>query len=178
MLAALARPHVMLGCLLAATVALGAVLAVAHVTAPAPAAAADVEVEVFVPDQAIAIVAPPTSRFTTTPSGLGYQDTRIGSGVAPRPGQQCAARYTGWLWEHGAKTKRFDTASQRAEPIEFPLGGGVVIKGWDEGVASMRVGGKRTLLVPSALGYGAAGVGAVIPPNATLLFEVELVGVR
>ena len=174
MLAALARPHVMLGCLLAATVALGAVLAVARVTAPA----ADVEIEVFVPDQAIAIVAPPTSRFTTTPSGLGYQDTRIGSGVAPRPGQQCAARYTGWLWEHGAKTKRFDTASQRAEPIEFPLGGGVVIKGWDEGVASMRVGGKRTLLVPPALGYGAAGVGAVIPPNATLLFEVELVGVR
>ncbi len=164
----------MLGCLLAATVALGAAIAVAHVTA----AEADVEVEVFVPDEAIAIVAPPASRFTTTASGLGYEDTRIGSGLAPRPGQQCATRYTGWLWEHGAKTKLVDTSYPRAEPFEFPLGGGVVIEGWDEGVASMRVGGKRTLLIPPGLGYGATGAGAVIPPNATLLFEVELVGVR
>ena len=111
------------------------------------------------------------------PSGLKYDDTVVGTGPVPAKGQKCVMHYTGWLWENGAKGAKFDSSLDRGRPFEFPLGMGRVIKGWDEGVAAMKVGGKRTLLIPPALGYGAQGAGGVIPPGATLLFEVELLGV-
>jgi len=113
----------------------------------------------------------------TTPSGLSYEDTVVGTGPSPTRGQTCVMHYTGWLWVGGAKGAKFDSSLDRGQPFEFPLGMGRVIKGWDEGVASMRVGGKRTLLIPASLGYGDRGAGAKIPPGATLLFEVELLRV-
>jgi len=113
-----------------------------------------------------------------TPSGLQYEDTVVGTGASPKPGQTCVMHYTGWLWENDAKGKKFDSSVDRGQPFEFQIGRGMVIKGWDEGVATMKVGGKRTLLIPPALGYGTRGAGGVIPPNATLLFEVELLGVK
>ena len=109
-----------------------------------------------------------------TPSGLQYEDTTVGTGASPKPGQTCVMHYTGWLWENNAKGKKFDSSLDRGQPFEFQIGRGMVIKGWDEGVATMKVGGKRTLLIPASLGYGSRGAGGVIPPNATLLFEVEL----
>jgi peptidylprolyl isomerase len=112
--------------------------------------------------------------MTTTASGLSFEDTLAGTGAAPAKGQTCVMHYTGWLWTAGAKGAKFDSSVDRGRPFSFPLGQGRVIKGWDEGVASMKVGGKRTLLIPPGLGYGPAGAGGVIPPNATLLFEVEL----
>jgi peptidylprolyl isomerase len=116
--------------------------------------------------------------MTQTPSGLQYEDTQVGSGASPARGQTCVMHYTGWLWLNGSKGAKFDSSVDRGKPFEFPLGQGRVIKGWDEGVASMQIGGKRTLLIPPELGYGARGAGGVIPPNATLLFEVELLGVK
>jgi len=113
-----------------------------------------------------------------TPSGLKYEDTVEGTGAAPTTGKKCVMHYTGWLWVNGAKGQKFDSSLDRGRPFEFPLGVGRVIKGWDEGVASMKIGGKRTLVIPPSLGYGAAGAGGVIPPNATLLFEVELLELR
>jgi peptidylprolyl isomerase len=117
-------------------------------------------------------------KFVTTASGLKYEDVKVGTGVAPRRGQTCVMHYTGWLYENGAKGKKFDSSVDRGEPFDFPLGMGRVIKGWDEGVASMKVGGKRTLIIPPELGYGARGAGGVIPPNATLMFDVELLAVK
>ena len=114
----------------------------------------------------------------TTPSGLSYEDTRAGSGASPTSGQTCVMHYTGWLWEKGSKGAKFDSSHDRGRPFSFRLGQGQVIRGWDEGVASMKVGGQRTLLIPPDLGYGARGAGGVIPPNATLLFEVELLETR
>jgi peptidylprolyl isomerase len=114
----------------------------------------------------------------TTPSGLQITDTQIGTGASPKPGQICVMHYTGWLYQDGAKGKKFDSSLDRGQPFEFPLGRQQVIAGWDEGVATMKVGGKRTLIIPPALGYGARGAGGVIPPNATLIFEVELLGVK
>ncbi len=116
--------------------------------------------------------------MTTTPSGLQYEDTRAGTGAKPTTGQTCVMHYTGWLWVNGTKGAKFDSSLDRGDPFEFPIGRGRVIKGWDEGVASMQVGGARTLLIPPDLGYGPRGAGGVIPPNATLLFEVELLDVR
>ena len=113
-----------------------------------------------------------------TPSGLQYDDTVPGTGKSPENGQKCVMHYTGWLWENGKKGAKFDSSLDRGQPFEFPLGMGRVIKGWDEGVAAMKVGGKRTLLIPPALGYGDRGAGGAIPPGATLLFEVELLGVK
>ena len=115
---------------------------------------------------------------TTTPSGLTIIDLQIGTGPSPKPGQTCVMHYTGWLYENGAKGKKFDSSLDRGQPFEFPIGAGKVIAGWDEGVATMKVGGKRTLIIPPALGYGARGAGSVIPPNATLIFDVELLGVK
>jgi peptidylprolyl isomerase len=114
----------------------------------------------------------------TTSSGLTIADTTVGSGAEARPGNNCVMHYTGWLYENSAKGAKFDSSLDRGEPFEFPLGAGRVIKGWDEGVAGMKVGGKRTLIIPPQLGYGARGAGGVIPPNATLLFDVELLDVK
>jgi peptidylprolyl isomerase len=111
-------------------------------------------------------------------SGLSHEDGVVGQGASPRVGQTCVMHYTGWLWENGQKGAKFDSSLDRGRPFSFSLGRGQVIKGWDEGVATMQVGGKRTLLIPPELGYGPRGAGGVIPPNATLLFEVELLEVR
>jgi peptidylprolyl isomerase len=114
----------------------------------------------------------------TTASGLQIIDTQVGTGASPQTGQTCVMHYTGWLYENGAKGKKFDSSLDRGQPFEFPIGRGRVIAGWDEGVASMKVGGKRTLIIPAKLGYGERGAPGAIPPNATLLFEVELLGVK
>ncbi len=116
--------------------------------------------------------------MTETGSGLRYDDLVVGTGATPERGQTCVMHYTGWLWVNGAKGAKFDSSHDRGRPFDFQLGLGRVIKGWDEGVASMQVGGKRTLLIPPQLGYGERGAGGVIPPGATLLFEVELLGVK
>jgi peptidylprolyl isomerase len=116
--------------------------------------------------------------IVTTPSGLTITDTKVGTGASPKTGQICVMHYTGWLYENGAKGRKFDSSVDRGQPFEFPIGTGRVIKGWDEGVASMKVGGKRTLVIPPQLGYGARGAGGVIPPNATLIFDVELLELR
>jgi len=114
----------------------------------------------------------------TTASGLQMIDTKVGTGASPRQNQTAIVHYTGWLYENGVKGKKFDSSVDRNEPFEFPVGAGRVIRGWDEGVASMKIGGKRTLIVPPQLGYGARGAGGAIPPNATLIFDVELLGVK
>ncbi len=112
-------------------------------------------------------------KTVTAPSGLKYEDIVIGTGTAPKVGSRVSVHYTGWL-EDGTK---FDSSKDRGSPFTFVLGQGAVIRGWDEGVASMKVGGKRKLIIPPELGYGENGVGNVIPPNATLIFEVELLKV-
>lgn len=122
--------------------------------------------------------AQPTGKTMTTPSGLQIIDTKEGTGATPTRGQTCVMHYTGWLYENGQKGKKFDSSVDRNEPFEFPIGMKRVIAGWDEGVATMKVGGKRTLIIPPELGYGARGAGGVIPPNATLMFDVELLGVK
>ncbi|MBX3586881.1 MAG: FKBP-type peptidyl-prolyl cis-trans isomerase [Ramlibacter sp.] len=110
----------------------------------------------------------------TTPSGLQYEDTTVGSGAQATAGQHVHVHYTGWLYNDGTQGAKFDSSLDRNDPFAFSLGAGMVIKGWDEGVAGMKIGGKRTLIIPAALGYGARGAGGVIPPNATLKFDVEL----
>jgi peptidylprolyl isomerase len=132
----------------------------------------------------LAAVAPPpavaedAAKTTTTLSGLKIIDSKVGTGATPKPGQICSMHYTGWIYANGAKGKKFDSSHDRGEPFEFPIGTGQVIPGWDEGVATMKVGGKRTLIIPPELGYGARGAGGVIPPNAWLIFDVELLGVK
>jgi len=110
----------------------------------------------------------------TTASGLKYEDTKVGTGAEAKAGQTAVVHYTGWL-TNGTK---FDSSKDRGQPFTFPLGGGRVIKGWDEGVQGMKVGGTRKLTIPATLGYGAQGAGGVIPPNATLVFEVDLLELR
>jgi FKBP-type peptidyl-prolyl cis-trans isomerase FkpA len=110
----------------------------------------------------------------TLPDGLKYTDDQVGTGTEAMTGKTAVVHYTGWL----ADGTRFDSSKDRGQPFSFPLGGGRVIRGWDEGVVGMKVGGKRTLIIPPELGYGARGAGSVIPPNATLKFEVELLDVR
>jgi peptidylprolyl isomerase len=118
------------------------------------------------------------AEMTKSLTGLQYKDTKVGSGATPKLGQTAVVHYTGWLYNNGEKGKKFDSSRDRGQPFEFPLGQGQVIKGWDEGVETMKVGGKRTLVIPPELGYGARGAGGVIPPNAWLIFDVELVGVK
>ncbi len=116
--------------------------------------------------------------MTTTASGLDYEDTLIGAGDLASKGQSVTVHYTGWLYQDGEQGAKFDSSKDRGDPFVFSLGAGMVIRGWDEGVAGMRVGGTRVLIIPAVLGYGARGAGGVIPPNATLKFEVELLGVK
>lgn len=111
----------------------------------------------------------------TTPSGLSYTDTKVGEGPTPKKGDTVIVHYTGWLKQNDQK---FDSSVDRGEPFRFHIGQGEVIQGWDEGVISMKVGGKRQLVIPASLGYGARGAGGVIPPNATLVFDVELLGIE
>jgi peptidylprolyl isomerase len=115
----------------------------------------------------------------TTPSGLKIIDVKVGTGAMPKTGQTVVVNYTGWLYENGSKGKKFDSSLDRNEPFEFPIGRGQVIPGWDQGVATMRVGGKRTLIIPPDLAYGAGGAGGgLIPPNATLIFDVDLLAIK
>lgn len=112
-------------------------------------------------------------------SGLQIKDIQVGTGGSPKPGQICVMHYTGWLYQNGVKGKKFDSSVDRGQPFEFTIGQGQVISGWDQGVATMKAGGKRTLIIPPELAYGARGAGGgVIPPNATLMFEVELLQVK
>jgi FKBP-type peptidyl-prolyl cis-trans isomerase FkpA len=114
--------------------------------------------------------------MTITSTGLDYQDTLVGEGATATSGQRVTVHYTGWLYQDGQQGAKFDSSKDRHDPFVFNLGAGMVIRGWDEGVAGMQVGGTRVLIIPPALGYGARGAGGVIPPNATLKFEVELLG--
>ena len=110
----------------------------------------------------------------TTTSGLQFDDVVNGTGAVAKAGRDVTVHYTGWLWKDGIKGAKFDSSKDRGDPFVFALGAGQVIAGWDEGVQGMKIGGKRVLVIPPQLGYGARGAGGVIPPNATLLFEVEL----
>jgi FKBP-type peptidyl-prolyl cis-trans isomerase FkpA len=118
------------------------------------------------------------SKVVTTASGLKYEDVKVGTGAEAKAGQNVSVHYTGWLWVDGKRGNKFDSSKDRGEPFKFPLGGGRVIKGWDEGVQGMKIGGTRILTIPPALGYGERGAGGAIPPNATLQFEVELLGLQ
>ena len=112
------------------------------------------------------------------PNGLKYTDAKIGDGAEATAGKKVSVHYTGWLYNSGTKGAKFDSSLDRGQPFQFTLGAHQVIAGWDAGVAGMKVGGKRTLIIPPELGYGARGAAGVIPPNATLLFEVELLGLK
>jgi peptidylprolyl isomerase len=117
------------------------------------------------------------STVRTTASGLKIEDTVVGTGAEAVAGKTVTVHYTGWLYENGVRGKKFDSSVDAKEPFKFKIGVREVIQGWDEGVAGMKVGGKRILTIPPELGYGARGAGGVIPPNATLQFEVELLAV-
>jgi peptidylprolyl isomerase len=136
----------------------------------------------FVSAILLALVAAPMSALVagevTTPSGLRIIDVKPGTGAVPQAGQTVIVNYTGWLFVDGKKGKKFDSSLDRGQPFSFTLGQGQVIKGWDEGLATMHVGGKRTLIIPPDLGYGASGAGGDIPPGATLIFEVDLISVK
>src|SRR5918998_2759252 len=114
--------------------------------------------------------------LTSMPSGLKYKDEVVGTGPEPKAGQSVRVHYTGWLDQNGQKGTKFDSSRDRGQPFSFTLGAGQVIAGWDQGVATMRTGGKRTLVIPPELGYGARGAGGGIPPHATLVFWVGVLG--
>ncbi len=127
---------------------------------------------------AMSASAAPSDQYVTTASGLQYHDEVVGTGPEPRTGQNVNVHYTGWLYKDGAKGAKFDSSRDRGKPFSFRIGEGMVIAGWDQGVATMHVGGKRTLIIPADLGYGQRGAGGVIPPGATLMFDVELLGIN
>jgi FKBP-type peptidyl-prolyl cis-trans isomerase len=116
-------------------------------------------------------------KMSELPNGLKYTDTTVGTGASATAGHKVSVHYTGWLYNNGEKGKKFDSSLDRGQPFTFGLGAQQVIRGWDEGVAGMKVGGKRTLIIPPELGYGARGAPGAIPPNATLMFDVELLKV-
>ena len=120
----------------------------------------------------------PAADTVTLPSGVQYHDSVVGTGAQPHAGQTVIVHYTGWLDDHGKPGKKFDSSVDRGQPFKFTIGVQQVIAGWDEGVSTMHVGGKRTLIIPASSGYGARGAGGVIPPNASLIFDVELLGVQ
>jgi peptidylprolyl isomerase len=132
----------------------------------------------------IAAVSPPAGSVAAAneviemPNGLKYTDAKTGDGTEATAGKKVSVHYTGWLSDNGAKGRKFDSSVDRGQPFQFTLGAHQVIAGWDEGVAGMKVGGKRTLVIPPELGYGARGAGGVIPPNATLIFDIELLAVQ
>ena len=140
----------------------GAVLALALLAAIAPSAQSNAA----------------TNQVIEMPNGLKYTDNTTGTGTEATAGKKVSVHYTGWLYNNGAKGAKFDSSVDRGQPFQFTLGAHQVIAGWDEGVAGMKVGGKRTLIIQPELGYGARGAGGVIPPNATLMFDVELLGVQ
>ena len=115
--------------------------------------------------------------LVTMPSGIQYRDATVGDGASPTAGQKVVVHYTGWLDADGKPGRKFDSSRDRGAPFSFTLGRGEVISGWDLGVATMRIGGRRTLILPAEHGYGARGAGGAIPPNATLIFDVELLGI-
>lgn len=118
------------------------------------------------------------ARMKVTASGLRYQDLKVGRGVMPEPGQTVSVIYTGWLWTGKRVGMSFDHSTNRRHPFQFPIDEGYVIPGWDEGISTMRVGGTRLLFIPPDLAYGDTGAGGVIPPGATLIFQVQLLGVK
>jgi FKBP-type peptidyl-prolyl cis-trans isomerase len=161
----------------ASTIAISSAYAQTPAAAAATAAPAKAMTDTAKPmaDVKAAVGAATASKVVTTPSGLKYEDVKVGTGAEAKSGQNATVHYTGWLWADGKKGNKFDSSKDRGQPFSFPLGGGRVIKGWDEGVQGMKPGGTRMLTIPSELGYGARGAGGAIPPNATLLFEVELI---
>ena len=132
---------------------------------------------VFLSAAAPQLMAQGAGKMSELPNGLKYTDSVVGTGATATAGHKVSVHYTGWLYNNGEKGKKFDSSVDRGQPFSFPLGGRQVIPGWDEGVAGMKVGGKRTLIIPPELGYGARGAGGVIPANATLMFDVELLKV-
>jgi FKBP-type peptidyl-prolyl cis-trans isomerase len=118
------------------------------------------------------------NQVTEMPDGLKYTDTKFGDGATAHAGNKVSVNYTGWLYNNGTKGAKFDSSLDRGQPFQFTLGAHQVISGWDEGVAGMKVGGKRTLIIPPELGYGSRGAGGAIPPNATLIFDVDLLQVQ
>lgn len=128
---------------------------------------------------AIGVLASPPAwaqHVTMTADGLGIIDTKLGTGATPKPGQTVVVHYTGWLYQNGQRGKKFDSSVDRGQPFEFPLGKGQVIPGWEQGVEGMKVGGRRELIIPPSLGYGAKGSPPTIPANETLVFVVDLLG--
>lgn len=158
------KPRLLIVASLASLVLLGSAPAGVAAAAPEPGARQNAEAK--------------EKKMTKTDSGLQYRDTKEGEGASPTKGQTCVMHYTGWLWENGEKGKKFDSSVDGGKPFDFRLGLGQVIAGWDEGVATMKPGGKRELLIPPDLGYGRRGYPGAIPPNATLFFEVELLEVK
>jgi peptidylprolyl isomerase len=150
-------------------ITLGLIIAM---TASAPSKATAADMQAATPLSGEEMAALPMQ--VTTPSGLQYTDLKVGDGASPRAGQTVTVQYTGTL----TNGKKFDSSRDRGTPFSFKIGVGQVIKGWDEGVMGMKIGGHRILKIPADLGYGASGAGSAIPPNATLLFDVELLGVR
>jgi FKBP-type peptidyl-prolyl cis-trans isomerase len=144
----------------------------------AAAVAALALIAITTPSPEVAAAEQGAGKMVELANGLKYVDSKVGTGAEATSGHKVTVHYTGWLDNNGEKGKKFDSSLDRGEPFSFNLGGHQVIRGWDEGVAGMKIGGKRTLTIPPELGYGARGAPGAIPPNATLIFDVELLGVQ